>query len=151
MDLDLFYRVETSPDQEFLAGPHFSEPVWLADLECPRCYGEGEHYSPEAGEWVFCELCSGSGRIGYDPENPEHVEAYRREGVSCFRTPEELIEYFREMDAGLGAICPQERREVIEFLGQAVGIGLDEEPLAIPEKVLRRWTWEEFLRQWGPA
>jgi hypothetical protein len=135
------------PNDEFLAGPHYSEPVWLADVECPRCSGEGEHYSPEAGEWVFCELCSGTGRVGYDPENPEHVAAYRREGVSCFRTPEELIEYFTDQQA----VCPLDRAEVVEFVGRAVGIGLDEEPLAIPEKVLQRWTWEEFCRQWGSA
>lgn len=141
--METFYRVETRPNTEFLTGPHYSGPVEDACLACPRCGGEGEYYSSESEqkEWIWCSFCEGRGHIFYDPRNPEHVKIFRREGVSCFRTPEELIAYFSSPQA----ICPLERAEVIEFVGQAVGIGLDDEPLAIPEKVLRRWTWEEFL------
>ncbi len=144
---DIFYRVETGSTKEFLAGPHISEPIEGAGLTCPRCNGEGEVRNRETGEWEPCELCGwlNPGQISYDPENPEHREAYRREGVSCFRTPEEVIDYFN----GWQAVCPIAQAEVVKFEGEAIGIGLDDEPLAIPAKVLRRWMWTEFEEEFG--
>lgn len=137
---DTFYRVETSSSEDFLAGPHISEPIEGAWLTCPCCDGQGEHGEP-------CELCDPSwpGHVEYDPSNPEHTEAYRREGVSCFRSPEELIDYFSADQA----VCPTRCAEVIEFEGEATDIGLDDEPLAVPSKVLRRWTWVEFEGEFG--
>lgn len=138
----MFWRIETRTTDEFLAGPHVSEPVWLADLECPQCDGRGEVYAQ--GIWQECTLCGESGRIYYDPDVPEHAEAYRRKGVSCFRTPEELYCYFQ--DLGSGAICPDKVREVVVFSGQVVGLGLDDEPLVIPaaKPHPRRISWEKF-------
>ena len=143
--MERFFRVETAPDDEFLAGPHFSEPIWLADIECPRCNGNGENWSNDEESMCVCELCSGMGRIQYDPDIQEHREAYRSEGVSCFRYANELIEYFIAEQA----VCPVDRAEVVEFSGECVGCGLDDEPLAIPEKVLHRWDWEEFVKLFG--
>lgn len=144
MEMDKFYRVETRTDEEFLAGPHISEPIDDAELVCPRCGGQGEVFNWEQQEWQECELCvyPGYGRIRYDSDNLEHTEAYQRDGVSCFRTPEEVIEYFQWQD-----ICPLTQAEVVLFEGEAVDIGLDDEPLAIPEKILRRWSWAEFEKE----
>lgn len=139
---DVFYRVETSSSEDFLAGPHISEPSEGAWLACPRCNGLGVDRDGK-----YCDLCDFTcmGQIEYDPKNPEHADAYRREGVSCFRTPDRLIGYFN----GDQAVCPTACAEVVEFEGEATDIGLDEEPLAVPLKVLRCWTWAEFEKEFG--
>ena len=143
----MFYRVERRSVEEFLAGPHYSEPITGAELDCPVCHGRGE--VPVAVDSATCEMlteecqfCEGNGWVDYDPDLPEHRQLWRREGVSCFETPEELYEYFTS-----GMFLPEHLiEEVIIFAGEVVGEGLDGEPLVIPADTPRprKISWERF-------
>lgn len=149
MQTQLFYRVERSSVEDFLEGPHYSEPITGAELDCPWCKGHGEipvEFDPVTGEWETeeCEFCEGNGWVDYDPDLPEHRQLWRREGVSCFETPEELYEYFTS-----GMFLPEHlTEEVIIFAGEVVGEGLDGEPLVIPAGTPRprKISWKQFCR-----
>ncbi|WP_280184515.1 MULTISPECIES: hypothetical protein [Nocardia] len=89
---------------------------------CDACGGAGEVF-------VDCRVCGGSGW--------EDCIC----GYSCFSDPDQLIDYLHHR---VGAI-DDGHGEVIVFDGAQVDTGFDDEPTAIPETVLERLTWTQFL------
>ena len=128
-----FYRVDGRPAEKILEGPHTSEPIPAAELDCPYCYGEDEE----------CELCEGEGFVYYDPENEEHAEIWKRQGISAFMDEKELINYFE-----FGNIVHEKDiTQVVEIEGEEVDIGPDGESLIVPKEIKKIYTWGEFKKE----
>ncbi|MEV0297030.1 hypothetical protein [Nocardia sp. NPDC050710] len=90
--------------------------------DCGTCGGTGQVV-------VDCMLCEGTG----------WQDCVR--GYSCFADPEQLVSYLRERVGPVG----DSDGAVIVFDGYQVDTGFDDEPTVIPETVVARRTWTQFL------
>ena len=132
-DAEVFYRVHDMAvpfDAEhawsYLYGPRNGE---AGRDECVPCNGTGDAIPGcEADDDGDCANCHGDGWLEAD------------RGYSCFADPAEMIEY------GEGRMDVRANR-VIEFEGEQVGLGCDGEPLAVPSRVVRVITWDEFTAE----
>lgn len=104
--------------------------------ECRNCRGRRDREVAECGTCggtgqvdIDCALCGGTG----------WQDCVR--GYSCFADPEQLVAY---IDERVGVVGDADG-EVIVFDGYQVDTGFDDEPTAIPETVLQRLTWAQFL------
>jgi hypothetical protein len=146
----IFYRIisRNFTDEEFLTPPFISQPHEGAWLPCLACKEAGREPTDEP-DYDYCSACWGQGSFEYNPDNPEHQAQYSKEGLSCFESLDDLAAYVLCAYPEVAERWQDEDEEgaldIIEFEGEQVGVGWDNEPLAIPKKVLRRINYREFI------
>jgi hypothetical protein len=76
---------------------------------------------------------------------PMHGAFPIRPGFSALADPHSLWRYLHEMDwiAAPRAVDFHER-QVVAFTGTPVGVGIDSEPLVLPESCVLRLSWPRF-------
>lgn len=151
-----FYRVHWTTLAPFAAENAWSsltgidrKPGDPSKSECQMCDG-GE------GEWTECRHCEGLG-CGECDDQGGTTECTNCggtgwedciHGYSCYRDPESLIAYYSSegRDGMVGDDEP-----VIVFEGWQADTGFDDEPTAVPERVIETLTWAGFRARYQEA
>lgn len=147
--MSTFYRIHWNGSTELTAANAWSsltgidrKPGDPSKSECQMCDG-GE------GEWTECGRCEGLGCFACDNEGgtTECTEcdgtgwADCIRGYSCFSTPEGLVTYFTDRSRPV----PDDDEPVVIFDGWQTDTGFDDEPTAVPERIIETLTWAEFV------
>ena len=129
-EAEVYYRVHS------MSVPFDAEHAWsymvgpldgqVGVEECHTCWGKGEAEGPDG--FGTCWKCGGECT----------VEADR--GYSCWASAAEMIEYGNDR-------LDTSTTRVMEFEGEQVGTGSDDEPLVVPSRVVRVMTWAEFTAE----
>jgi hypothetical protein len=129
-----------------LTGPA-RKPGDPSKSECQMC-DNGE------GEWTECAECHGKGCDDCDEGWTDRCtncagtgweDCIR--GYSCYSTPEGLIAYFADNSRPE----PADDETVVIFDGWQADTGFDDEPTAVPERIIETLTWAEFTARYEEA
>ncbi|WP_432091459.1 hypothetical protein [Streptomyces sp. NRRL F-5630] len=145
-----FYRVHWTESDELTAANAWSsltgidrKPGDPSKSQCQMCDGgQGEWTECRHCEALGCGECNGEGG-SFTCTNCDGTgweDCVR--GYSCYSQPESLLAYFTN-DPGRRGMVPDNERVVI-FEGWQADTGFDNEPTAVPERVIETLTWAQF-------
>ena len=147
--MNTFYRIHWNGSAPLTAANAWSsltgidrKPGDPSKSECQMC-DSGE------GEWTECDRCDGLGCDTCDQQGGT-TECTNCEGAgwedcirgySCFSTAESLLTYFTDRSRP----TPAADETVVIFDGWQADSGFDDEPTAVPERIIETLTWAEFV------
>lgn len=140
--MELFYRIHWNWDTVPFDAEHAYSflngmPPLADDLSrygCVPCNGTGEAIpGVDPDEDGKCSSCHGEGSHEAD------------RGYSCVYDPEDILSLPAQFGSGRRELAAA---RVVEYEGEVQGWGCDGEPLAVPSRVLRVMTWDEFTAEY---